>query len=392
MLAALARLAQVVLLAFPAYNLLTALPGRMQPAPPPTGTPARRFRVVVPAHDEEEALPGLLAGLAAQDYPTELTSVWVLADRCTDSTAVLAGELGARVAEREEGPDGKGAALAWYLERHPLQEGEALVVLDADNRVPSDLLSRFSAELAAGHHALQAYLDAANPDESWLATASALQYWAANRMVQLARTNLGWTADLGGTGMCLSGEAIEAVGGFGYSETEDQELTARLLLSGIPVRWLHDLRVRDEKPTDLSVAVRQRARWARGRRQVTKRLAKPLVLEGLRRRSPAHLDLAIRLVQPGRTFLALVSALLTVSAYTTRWRGFLPWQLWAGATAVQVLAPLPFLMKERVPARYLWRYPLLAIFGLVYLPARIVARRLAGWYHTPHRGETSTSG
>jgi hypothetical protein len=42
-------------------------------------------------------------------------------------------------------------------------------------------------------------------------------------MVQLARTNLGWTSDLGGTGMCLTAAAIAAVGGFGTSLVEDQE-------------------------------------------------------------------------------------------------------------------------------------------------------------------------
>lgn len=387
----LARLVQVALLVLPAYNLLTALPG-WRHAHSKAAHPRRHLRVVVPAHNEELAFPGLLSGIIGQDYPADLVSVWVIADRCTDRTAEIARELGVRASERNEGPDGKGAALAWYLERHPLQDGEALVVLDADNRVPPDLLSRFAAELGAGHQALQAYLDVTNPDESWLATASALQYWAANRMVQLARTNLGWTADLGGTGMCLTKESIEAVGGFGRSETEDQELTARLLLAGISVRWLHDVRVRDEKPAELAVAVKQRARWARGRREVARKYAGRLLRQGLRHRSAAHVDLAIRLVQPGRTFLAVISGLLALLAYSTRWRGFLPWQVWAGAAAVQVAAPLPFLMRERVPARYLWRYPLLAVFGLVWVPARFVARRLTGWYHTPHKGGASRHG
>ena len=73
-----------------------------------------------------------------------------------------------------------------------------------------------------------------NPDASALTTAAALSYWASNRMVQLARRNLGWSADLGGTGMCLTGEALAAVGGFGTSATEDQELVARLVLAGYP--------------------------------------------------------------------------------------------------------------------------------------------------------------
>ena len=152
------------------------------------------------------------------------------------------------VDERRDGPDGKGAALAWHLDRHPLEPGEALVVLDADNRIPTELLARFAGELEAGSSVVQAYLDVSNPDASALATAAALSYWASNRMVQLARHNLGWSADLGGTGMCLAGEALTAVGGFGSSPTEDQELVARLVLAGYRVEWLHEVRFAMRNP------------------------------------------------------------------------------------------------------------------------------------------------
>ena len=49
--------------------------------------------------------------------------------------------------------------------------------------------------LDAGHEVVQCYLDVENPDGSVLATASAMTYWAGNRMVQLARDNLGWSAE-----------------------------------------------------------------------------------------------------------------------------------------------------------------------------------------------------
>ena len=385
MLSFVARLAQLVLLALPGYNLLIALFGWRHPDPAREGGSAM-FRVVVPAHNEEAVLGRLLEDLAAQDYPSDRYRVVVLADRCTDHTADVAAAHGVEVAERNEGPDGKGAALDWFAERHPLEPGEALVVLDADTRVPAHLLTRFAAELEAGHQALQAYLDVGNPDDSWLATASALQYWASARMVQLARTNLGWTSDLGGTGMCLAAEALAASGGFGDSRTEDQESTSRLLLAGIRVRWLHDLRVGDEKPVELAVALRQRARWAGGRRQVARRWAPQLLRAARRQRSPAHADLAIRLVQPGRTFLTLLSALLALAAWATRSRALLPWQLWAASTAVQVLAPLPFLVREQVPTRYLWRYPMLVVFGVMWVPAHVLGRWARSWYHTPHSG------
>jgi cellulose synthase/poly-beta-1,6-N-acetylglucosamine synthase-like glycosyltransferase len=259
-----------------------------------------------------------------------------------------------------------------------LEADEALVVLDADNRVPADLLSRLDDHLGEGEQAIQVYLDVANPDASAVATASALSYWASNRMVQLSRHNLGWPADLGGTGMCLTAGALKQTGGFGETEAEDQDLGVRLFLSGMSPRWAHEVRVRDEKPTRSGVAIRQRARWATGRRQTARRHLGHLMTKP----SLASWDLALRLVQPSRMGVALASAVLAVAS----WLGapLLPWPVWVGLAGLQFLAPIPFLVRERVPLRYLMRYPLLVILPLLKLPARL--KRQRGWYHTPHEG------
>ena len=388
MLRLLALLPQVALLALVGYNLASALPGLGRTVPAPLTTRRRRFRVVIPAHNEGRLLGDILSDLANQHYESGLVSTWVLADRCTDDTVAVSRGRGAQVASREEGPDGKGAALRWYLAAHPLGDDEALVVLDADNRVPPALLGRFADELDANHRALQAYVDTSNPDASWLATASALSYWASNRMIQQARTNLAWPADLSGTGMCLSAEALMAAGGFGSGLTEDQELTARLAMAGITPRFVSDVKIRDEKPVVVAVAVRQRARWAAGKAQQRK-TAIALLLKGLETRSAGPLDLAVRMLQPSRTLVAGLSGVLLVMAALWPGKYLLPWPVWLGAVAVQLLAPIPFLVIERVPARYLWRYPLLAVFALLWLPVRLIARRATGWYHTPHEGVSS---
>jgi cellulose synthase/poly-beta-1,6-N-acetylglucosamine synthase-like glycosyltransferase len=178
--------------------------------------------------------------------------------------------------------------------------------------------------------------------------------------------------------MCITAAALAAAGGFGDSLVEDQELGVRLFLSGYNVRWLHDVRIGDEKPAGAGVAIRQRSRWVAGRRHVARVYFRNL----LRRRSPASWDLALRLIQPSRMVVAMLSALLAlVSALgAPLW----PWWLWAGLAAIQLLAPIPFLARDRVPGRYLARYPLLVLLPLLKLPARLVRSR--GWYHTPHEG------
>ena len=383
MLRVLALAAQGAVIALILYDLTVSLWGWRQPTRSLPGRQSRKFRVVIAAHNEEASIGAVLVDLAAQDHPSELVRVCVIADRCEDNTAGVASSM-AEVVERTEGADGKGAALGWYLEAYPLESDETLVVLDADNRVPPQLLMRLDDELSVERPAAQAYLDVTNPDGSWLATASALSYWASNRMVQLARRNLGWSPDLGGTGMAISATALESAGGFGDSLTEDKDLGARLALAGHKVGWLHDVRVRDEKPEGAGVTVRQRARWVAGKRSVSRRHVLPLLGAAFRQASLALFDQAIRLIHPGRSFVALLAAALTVAASLTNSSWILPWWLWGSAAVAYFLAPMAFLKRDGVPGRYLIRYPFVVLLAVLWLPVRIMSRATSGWYHTPH--------
>lgn len=394
MLLLLSRVVQSAVLALVAYDTALASAGWSTRPPAPAGRRQRRFRVLVPAHDEGHVLPGVLRDLTDQDYQRERVRLVVLADGCSDDTVQVAQAHGVVVDARDEPSGSKGRVLAWHLARHPLQSDEALVVLDADTRVPPDLLACFSDELEAGGVALQANLDVLEPGRSWLASASALSYWSGNRMVQLARSNLGMSCDLGGTGMCLTPEALAVGGGFGQSMSEDRELALTLVLSGRRVRWLHAVRIYDEKPDDLGVALRQRARWRNGLDQVRRSHLVPLLRVALRDRSPAAADFALRQVRPSRASLVVLSGAACAAA-TLRVPGALPARVWSAALGAQLLLPVVFLVRDDRPLRLVARYPLVVVYGLTTLPVRLMALRRAGWVHTPHtgaRGKAATPG
>lgn len=371
---------QALVVVLAGYNLAVAAWGLRDQSTIRRGTRRRQLRILIPAHNEQAVIGRLLTDLAAQDYPREHTRVVVLADRCTDGTATAVGAT--EVVERNDGPDGKGAALAWYLERWPLGAEESIVVLDADNRLDGEFLTGLADALDSGFDAAQAYVDTSNPDASWLTMASALSYWASNRMVQLARHNLGWAPDLGGTGTAFAPTAAWVLESDSGVLTEDSEQVARLVLTGRRIAWLHGVRVYDQKPSSMGIAMRQRARWMSGKRSVARSYRSRLLMEAVRRRSWGPVDVVIRQSQPGRSFMVGVSGALAVAAWFSDhlW----PWWVWALIVAVQVAAPLLFLVRDRVPGRYLWRYPLLVVFGLLWLPVRFMSARVRGWYHTPH--------
>ena len=386
MLRLIATIPQILIASLVGYNAVVSLWGWKDRRPAARST-ARSVRVVIPAHDEAAVVGSLVSDLMDQTHPAEATDVVVIADRCTDDTATVAAP--ARVIERTSGTEGKGAALAWYLDKEELESDEVLVVVDADNRVPNNLLERISDEVSAGHDVVQVYLDSTNPDQSAMAMAYAMSYWAGNRMVQLARSNLGWSADLGGTGMAFTGDVLTAVGGFAGGLTEDQDLGVRLALAGKRVEWLHDVRIYDEKPTDAASAIRQRARWMAGKRQVARTYLGALWRGSIEQRSGRLFDVGLRLVQPGRSFVALLSGTLTLAAFATRSRLLLPWPVWGSLTVVQLLEPIPFLARDGVPAKHLVRYPFLVILSVLWVPIRIASSAATGWGHTRHSGEAT---
>ena len=84
---------------------------------------------LIPAHNEAGSIAETVRRLVGLAGP-----VFVVADHCSDATAQLAAEAGARVYERRDGPAGKGAALSWFAEaaRDELSGVDLIVVLDAD--------------------------------------------------------------------------------------------------------------------------------------------------------------------------------------------------------------------------------------------------------------------
>jgi 4,4'-diaponeurosporenoate glycosyltransferase len=115
---------------------------------PPRGegpAPRRRVSVVVPARDEADSLPRLLAGLAAQTRPP--WEVVVVDDHSVDGTAAVAEAGGAGVLAAPPVPAGwTGKAWACWQGARAVT-GEVLVFLDADTEPGPGLLARLLARL-----------------------------------------------------------------------------------------------------------------------------------------------------------------------------------------------------------------------------------------------------
>ena len=114
----------------------------------PAGTRVR-ITVLVPAHNEEQALPVTLGALGAQTRRPD--RVIVVADNCTDRTPAIAREMGYEAFETVDNQHKKGGALNQALAvLLPLAGPEdVILVMDADTSLGPEFIEAAAGRLEA---------------------------------------------------------------------------------------------------------------------------------------------------------------------------------------------------------------------------------------------------
>ena len=264
-----------VLLCMVTYLLVLTLAAWLVPSrqASPKGPARHRFLFLIPAHNEEQLLPKLLANLHRLDYPASHYAVHVVADNCTDRTAELARQGGAVAHERfDQLQIGKGYALQWLLTRVRAagEPFDAAVIIDADSVVSANFLRVMDQQLQQGALVIQAYDGVLNPDRSWAVGLRAMAMAVLNYLRPLGRMPLGGSAGLKGNGMVFH-RTILAQYAWSASVTEDIEYHMTLLLHGIRVQFAPAAVVWAEMPETLANSHTQNVRWEQGRLEMVRR-------------------------------------------------------------------------------------------------------------------------
>lgn len=308
----------------------------------------RRFAILVPAHNEELVIERLLRSLGEVDYPNDRYDVCVVADNCTDATAVIARRWGARVYERfSDDERAKGFALRWLLMRLKAEgrRYDAFVVLDADTVVQPNLLNAFDARLQAGSHVVQAYYSVLNAQASAVAGLRYAALAALHYVRPLGRAALGLSCGLKGNGMCFAAPVLERFAWNWFTLAEDVEFHLALVSEGVRVDFAWETTVLADMPVTLAQAKTQNERWERGRLQLAGSRVPRLLLDGFRRRSFLRIDAAIeQIIPPLSVPVALGGVLLVASVLVGAW-------LAAALAATALLAQLAYLAAGLILVR-----------------------------------------
>jgi 1,2-diacylglycerol 3-beta-glucosyltransferase len=281
------------------------LPRKRRPRP---GVPETRFALLVPAHDEEAGIGQTLKSFETIDYPSDLLSVHVVADNCTDHTAEVVRKSPWTVHERTSPDDpGKGPALNWLFDQI-VASGEpfdAIVIVDADTTIAPGFLRAMDEQVRSGVEAAQGFYSVRDPDLSPVSSFRFAALACRHHLRPLGRNRLGASSGLYGNGMMFTRSLFDGRRWTGHL-VEDAELQNELLLEGHLVIYTPDAVVWAEMPQTLEQATSQNRRWERGRIEMAQRYV-PELLGGLasaRGRRLARIDAVLDHLVPPLSVLA----------------------------------------------------------------------------------------
>lgn len=342
--------------------------------------------ILIPAHNEAAVIGKLLESIDALDYPQERLTAIVVADNCTDETARIARAAGVETYERfDAGERAKGYALRWLLERLTEDERsfDAYAFVDADSRLSPDFLLRMAETLDGGALVAQGQYRVLNADQGWTAGLRAVAIALFNHLRPLGRSLFGWSAGLKGNGMVFSRDVVERFGWGAFALAEDAEYHIQLIEAGIRVAYVPDALVSAEMPVSLSQADSQQRRWERGRIELARAWAWPLIRGFLRTGDSARLDVAMELALPPLSMMVGAVGCCCALAVALRWGP----ALWlalallvalglhvAAGAALARLSPRAYLSLLRAPVYVVWKC-------WVYVAA-LLGRGSAPWIRT----------
>lgn len=361
--------------------------------------PSHRFAITIPAHNEAAVIQETIRLIFAIDYPEDLYEVHIVADHCSDNTAEIARESGARVHERKTCTrGGKGEALSWLFSRIlDSDEIDAVIVFDADTRVHHNFLRVMDFHLAQGDQVIQGQHVISNPDNGWFPALTWAMLLVDNRFQNLGRSNLGLSAKNMGDSICIRAEILRKLG-WGSGLTEDYEFRKKLVFEGGQIVYEPSALGFGEAPRSWAQARAQRTRWLRGTYDVSLERGPKLLLAGIKACNPVLLDGAIQMFIPSYSTITMLAMFLLAGQVLIQFLIYpiFPKYLLGGWTVVSVVLFLyPFwgLILEQAPLKA-FLVMLSGPFYIVWRTWLAISVRYSNqpiiWKRTSHEGQNSS--
>ena len=316
------------------FALASLLPKKSLHHSPITRHPST-FLVLFPAYHEDTVILHSVESFLQQDYPKDLYEVVVISDHMSPETNNQLSKLPISLLQPTFEHSSKAKALQYaihspvlrpfFSKRAELERTlhhspyDYVVILDADNIVQSDFLTR--SIFRKGHNCI------------------------------------GMSSALIGSGMCFDYQWFAENVNHLNSAVEDRELEALLMKQGIYIRYAEDIYVLDEKVSNSETFQRQRLRWMTGQVQAFFRML-PYIPKAIVTSNINYIDKTIQQALIPRSILLVLIPFLTLISFLAYY-----------------ILPLPSYI---IPLKWLILLILLVAAILIAIPAPLRTRALFG--------------
>jgi cellulose synthase/poly-beta-1,6-N-acetylglucosamine synthase-like glycosyltransferase len=278
----------------------------------------RRVAVLIPAHNESVGISPTIEDIKQQLRPGD--RIVVVADNCTDDTAGVAASLGAEVSTRNDLTRiGKGYALDWGIDHLTGDPPAIVLVIDADCRVATGAIDRLADACAQSQRPAQAlYLMTAQAGPTINHQVAEFAWRVKNWVRPLGLSAMALPCQLMGSGMAFPWNIIESADLSSGFIVEDLKLGLELAAAGHPPIFCPSAVVTSTFPTSAQSAKTQRHRWEQGHIGLILTKSPALLFSAVRGWNKDLMALALDLIVPPITLLALLlTAMVFLAAIAT---------------------------------------------------------------------------
>ena len=280
----------------------TIVPFSIKPKKHKKPIKSSKIAILIAARNEEAVIGDLLHSISLQDYDKSLLNVIVIADNCTDNTALIARENGATVFERFNNEHiGKGYALDFAIDNlrknGAWESIDGVIILDADNLLAPNYITEMSKTFSDGFEAFTSYRNSKNYGDNWISAGYGLWYIRESKFLHYARMLLDSSCAISGTGFFVSRKLLDKFDGWKfYLLTEDIEFSIFSIINGVKIGCCINAELYDEQPITFSQSYKQRLRWSKGFFQVWKKHGKELIRGIFKHRKFAFFDMTMNIM------------------------------------------------------------------------------------------------
>lgn len=326
-----------------------------------TSQKKRKILVLIPGYREDAVIIDVAKEALNQDYGTENYDVVIIADGFKPETIARLKTIHVRVIEVRLKFSTKSRALNAALTQSD-DCYDVAVVLDADNIMAKDFLSRINEAFCDGYLAVQGHRIAKNLDTPF-AILDAVSEEMNNHIFRKGHRVIGLSSALIGSAMAFDYryfkkmmKKVEVVGGF------DKELEVKLLQKKHKIEYLSDAYVYDEKVSNAKVFTKQRRRWLSAQVHYFGKSFLPALRDLFLRGNVDFFNKALQFILPPRIMLISLFFIIAVIYFFAA-----PLPVFLLTLALLILCILTFLLS--IP-RYF--YNLRTLWALTRFPVGII--------------------